>query len=127
MTAPRDHFLRVEEENRRQLILGFREYFRMPGSRALYRYDFGDGWTHDLVFEGSSAANAEIRYPTCLTGARACPPEDVRGVPGYEDLMAGDPELTEWAEGFDPEAFDPETIQFWDPKERLDMALGGDE
>jgi len=28
-----------------------RDYFKEPGQTALYIYDFGDGWKHDLVFE----------------------------------------------------------------------------
>jgi hypothetical protein len=55
-------------------------------------------------------------YPVCVEGARACPPEDVGGVWGYEEFLEAiaDPEhedhdeLQEWAGGsFDPEAFDP--------------------
>ncbi len=60
-----------------------------------------------------------IRYPLCLAGARACPPEDVGGIPGYENVREAirDPqhpdhkELSEWIGGsFDPEAFDLDEV-----------------
>jgi hypothetical protein len=55
-----------------------------------------------------------MRYPCCIQGERACPPEDVGGVWGYEDFLNAltDPnheshsEFLEWAGSFDPEAFD---------------------
>jgi hypothetical protein len=81
-----------------------------------YEYDFGDGWRHEVLFEGCPRAERGKRYPVCLEGARACPPEDVGGAWGYQEFLAAlaDPEhedhdgLLEWAGGsFDPEAFDP--------------------
>ena len=81
-----------------------------------YEYDFGDGWRHEVLFEGCLRAERGQRYPVCLEGERACPPEDVGGVRGYRDFLQAitDPEhedhdgLLEWAGGsFDPEAFDP--------------------
>jgi hypothetical protein len=81
-----------------------------------YEYDFGDGWQHEILFEGCVQAEAGKKYPVCLEGARACPPEDVGGVWGYADFVEAmaDPEherheeLREWIGGrFDPEAFDP--------------------
>jgi hypothetical protein len=84
--------------------------------RFEYQYDFGDGWRHEVLFEGCLRAERGKRYPVCLEGARACPPEDVGGVWGYADLVEAiaDPEnedrdgLLAWAGGqFDPEAFDP--------------------
>src|SRR5262245_12263286 len=81
-----------------------------------YEYDFGDGWRHEVLFEGCLRAEQGKRYPVCVEGARACPPEDVGGVWGYEEFLEAitDPEhedhdgLLEWAGGsFDPEAFDP--------------------
>lgn len=49
-----------------------------------YLYDFGDGWEHELVLEDSHYFNPSLRTGlACLGGERACPPEDVGGVPGY--------------------------------------------
>jgi len=84
--------------------------------RFEYEYDFGDGWKHEVLFEGRHPAEPGKRCPLCLDGARACPPEDVGGVGGYVDFLAAiaDPdderhdELREWiGRKFDPEAFNP--------------------
>jgi hypothetical protein len=81
-----------------------------------YEYDFGDGWMHEVLFEGRLKADPAETYPICLEGERACPPEDVGGVWGYADFVEAisDPEneqhreLLQWAGGkFDPEAFKP--------------------
>jgi hypothetical protein len=83
--------------------------------RFEYQYDFGDGWRHEVLFEGCVEAEPGKKYPLCLEGARACPPEDVGGVWGYADFMKAiqNPDhedhegMLEWAGGsFDPEAFD---------------------
>jgi hypothetical protein len=82
--------------------------------RFRYEYDFGDGWEHEILFEGCLRAEKGKRYPLCLEGARACPPEDVGGVWGYEEYLEAitDPEhdrheeLIEWGGEFDPEEFD---------------------
>lgn len=50
-----------------------------------YEYDFGDSWRHRIACEAISDPEPGARYPIrsrCLTGARACPPEDVGGVRG---------------------------------------------
>jgi hypothetical protein len=84
--------------------------------RCEYEYDFGDSWWHEVLFEGVVCAEPGQRYPLCLDGARACPPEDVGGVWGYADFVQAmaDPEderheeLVQWlGEEFAPEAFDP--------------------
>ena len=83
--------------------------------RFIYQYDFGDSWEHEVLFEKRLPAVAGQKYPVCLAGARACPPEDVGGIPGFCDFLDAieDPdheqhdELLEWAGPFDPEAFDP--------------------
>jgi hypothetical protein len=83
-----------------------------------YEYDFGDGWLHEVLFEGLMPAEPRKQYPLCLEGARACPPDDVGGVWGYADFLAAiaDPEneqhdeMRQWiGRKFNPEAFNPTT------------------
>jgi Plasmid pRiA4b ORF-3-like protein len=55
--------------------------------RFEYEYDFGDSWWHDVLFEGCLRADPGQRYPLCLEGERACPPDDVGGTPGYQEFL----------------------------------------
>ena len=55
--------------------------------RFEYEYDFGDGWQHEVLFEGRLKAEPGKRYPLCLEGARACPPGDVGGITSYADVL----------------------------------------
>jgi|GEM_PF-146538 len=84
-------------------------------SKFKYEYDFGDSWEHTILVEKILPAEKGAHYPVCLTGKRACPPEDVGGVWGYENFLKAitDPnhkehdEYMEWSGGsFDPEEFD---------------------
>jgi hypothetical protein len=83
-----------------------------------YEYDFGDGWEHQLTVEKVIKPEQGTQYPVCLAGARACPPEDVGGVWGYESFLQArqDPkhpehaDMMEWHGPFDPEAFDGEAV-----------------
>jgi hypothetical protein len=84
------------------------------GRRAIYEYDFGDGWRHLLLVEKVGPAEPGVKAPVCLNGARACPPEDCGGPYGYQRFLEAirDPqhpehqEMLEWVGGgFDPEAF----------------------
>jgi hypothetical protein len=85
--------------------------------RFLYEYDFGDSWEHEVVFEKRHKAETGRKYPLCLKGARACPPEDVGGVWGYVDFVQAiqnedheqHEELLGWVgRRFDPEDFNPD-------------------
>ena len=85
------------------------------GESFVYEYDFGDGWEHEILVEAVLAPRPRTRYPRVVDGARACPPEDVGGTPGFEGFLevVGDPRhaehdsILEWAGGsFDPDAFD---------------------
>jgi Plasmid pRiA4b ORF-3-like protein len=84
-------------------------------ARFSYTYDFGDWWEHEITVEDVFPADPLERYPRCVAGERACPPEDVGGPYGYAELLAAfaDPDhpeharLREWlGRKFDPEAFD---------------------
>ena len=67
-----------------------------------------------MSFEGSLRAENGGRYPQCLEGERACPPEDVGGVWGYAEYLEAitDPsheqheDFLEWHGPFDAEQFD---------------------
>ena len=80
-----------------------------------YEYDFGDDWQHEVLFEGSPSVDPKAKYPLCLEGKRACPPEDCGGVWGYADFLEAirnktydqHKDMLEWIGGrFDPETFD---------------------
>jgi hypothetical protein len=89
------------------------------GQRLSYEYDFGDSWNHTLLVEKILPTQEGIRYPLCLKGKRACPPEDVGGVWGYQDFLEAirNPDHDEHEEyltwiggGFDPEVFDLQKV-----------------
>jgi hypothetical protein len=99
---------------------------KRKGARFSYNYDFGDYWQHELIVENSRYSDPEIYIPVqCIEGERACPPEDVGGVGGYEYFCesVSNPEREEyeslnlwydsfpWYEtGFDSERFDIDKI-----------------
>ena len=96
-----------------------------------YEYDLGDGWEHEVLLEKLVPAEPGGRYPACLDGARACPPEDCGGTGGSEQLIEaladprhpGHDDLLQWlgvakGTGFDPVHFDPA-----DADRRLDAVI----
>ncbi len=108
------------------------KHFLRPGDKAIYEYDFGDGWEHEIILEQIADARKSVKYPRCLNGQRACPPEDCGGVPGYEHLLGfiKNPEhpeykeMMEWlGDKFDPEDFDVDSVTFEDPKKSLQRSL----
>src|SRR5664280_1625657 len=64
------------------------QVLRVPGDRLTYLYDFGDGWEHRVTLESLTPLTLGNREPVCLSGARACPPEDVGGIHGHHDVAA---------------------------------------
>lgn len=87
--------------------------------KFLYIYDMGDSWKHEVLVEKVLPADPQVRYPVCLTGKRACPPEDCGGVGGYALFLEAiqDPEhpeheaLLEWVGGeFDSDVFDVNAV-----------------
>ncbi|MBW2061197.1 MAG: plasmid pRiA4b ORF-3 family protein [Deltaproteobacteria bacterium] len=108
------------------------DYFSLENSKAIYEYDFGDGWEHTVLLEKIISRDEKKIYPICLDGKRACPPEDCGGVWGYENLLEiiADPNhedydtWIEWlGEDFDPEFFDAKLVEFDDPTERWKFAF----
>lgn len=89
------------------------------GSKAIYTYDFGDGWEHSIVLEKRLPGDPNATYPVCTDGQLACPPEDCGGIPGFYDLVEvlNDPnhkrhqEMLDWiGDDFDPQAFSVDQV-----------------
>lgn len=87
--------------------------------KAVFTYDFGDDWQHEILLEKISGPEPNATYPRCTDGKRNCPPEDCGGPGGYADILEAlkDPdnpeyeELLEWVdEDYDPEAFSVEEV-----------------
>ncbi|MEI6633896.1 MAG: plasmid pRiA4b ORF-3 family protein [Chlamydiota bacterium] len=88
--------------------------------KFVYEYDFGDSWEHEVMVEKMLPIDLQAKYPACLAGARACPPEDCGSFPGYYDILEAlkapkkteeQKELLEWlVGGYDPERFDLDAV-----------------
>ena len=98
------------------------QYFSLQNKKAVYEYDFGDDWVHDILLEKILPAENNIKYPLCIAGTRACPPEYCGGVWGYQSLLEilKDKEAPEYEEilewvgnDYDPEVFDSTAIKFY--------------
>jgi len=109
------------------------KHFKEPGDMAQYEYDFGDSWRHELLLEGILLKEKGVKYPRCMAGERACPPEDCGSVPGYYRVLEAmaDPddeeheEMADWLKHhaknyypYDPAAFDARKVRFDNPRAR---------
>ena len=100
----------------------FGDLVKQKNRKILYLYDFGDSWMHELILEENRYSDPGLRDRlVCLDGARACPPEDVGGIPGYFDFCSaladpGDEDherLMEWSGGnYNSEEFDVNMINW---------------
>ena len=87
--------------------------------KFLYEYDFGDSWIHTVLVEKVIVPEPGVKYPICLAGKRACPPEDCGGVWRYAGMMqireqpnhAEYEDALEWlGSDFDPEPFSVDAV-----------------
>lgn len=104
------------------------EVLAQPKDRLYYEYDFGDGWGHTVQLEKVESWTDGDRLSICIAGARACPPEDVGGIGGYEEMLhmlAGrtdgmDPQWVEQVLAWLPEGYDPEVFSIDEVNDLLD-------
>ena len=77
-----------------------------------YTYDFGDDWRHSVTIENVTAADPTLDYPRFVDGSRRAPPDDVGGIPGFDEFLDAmttprhpdHKRLREWYGGsFDPD------------------------
>ena len=107
-------------------------YFTRKGRKCLYVYDFGDSWEIDVELKDRVETEEDFEQ-RLLGGARAFPPEDCGGVPGYyyslvalglekdESFNEIDIEChREWLGDWNPEDFDLEAAKksFDRPRQR---------
>ena len=109
----------IDESKENKAIIS--KYFSLFNKKASYEYDFGDSWEHTILLEKILPAEKGSKYPKCLAGERACPPEDCGGVWGYEGLLEAiknpnDSEYQdklEWIDDdFKPDFFNPKSVMF---------------
>lgn len=115
----------IENEYEDERMVMLQTLLKKLPQQIMYTYDFGDSWDHEIRFERYFVSNEGVRYPACVNGNSACPPEDVGGVGGYDDFLdavkhpkrKSSREILEWYgyedehEGvFDPAAFDIEAV-----------------
>lgn len=97
------------------------QVFATVGDGLTYVYDFGDYWEHTLRLEAVEARDPDEPVAACVAGERACPPEDVGGIGGYDRVLeglAGGGADDEWLaevlawlpEGFDPAQFSVDMV-----------------
>jgi hypothetical protein len=87
-----------------------------------YIYDFDDQWVHHIlvskIMPSSDFSKTDWRYPVCLSGRCAGPPEQCGGLPGYERLLEAfkapnekkSRELLACYPNFNPDFFDVDLI-----------------
>lgn len=102
-------------------------YFNALGVVAEYQYDYGDDWNHIVKLEGYLYKEKGIKYPTCIAGENACPPEDCGGVAGYFNILEilsdtnhnDYQDMRIWVgENWDPKQFDHRKVKFDKPYQR---------
>ena len=83
-------------------------------------YDFSDDWRHRVVIEDVFPANRNERYPLCVGGANAAPPEECGGIVGFDEYkksvkivkikkprnLSDSIHIFHFTNGFDPHFFD---------------------
>lgn len=122
---PDNDFYELDFKNSKRAKLG--RLVKKKGASFLYEYDFGDRWIHELLVEDVFEPQPGKRYPACVGGQRACPPEDCGGPWSYAELLdiikdplhEEDLEKIGWiGPGFDPEAFDVTLVNLRLPRLR---------
>ena len=93
------------------------DQFSLSQGPALYSYDFGDGWQHEIHLEDTLSDFEPSELPTCAGGDGLCPREGCGGPFAWEEYLADNPKHEE---------FMPNRVIFDNPRERWLRAFGND-
>lgn len=105
----------IENENKVTL----NELASAVKGKLIYEYDFGDSWEHLIEIVKIGLPEDKVKYPLCLAGKLACPPDDCGGIWGYYDMLEvlKNPKHKDYEDirgwmppGFKPERFNLEAI-----------------
>ncbi len=101
------------------------DFVSLQQPKAIYIYDMGDGWQHEIVLEKVLPIDDKAAYPQVTDGRRACPWEDSGGIAGYQEKIEilkdkkheYFEEISHWVgvddfNELDIESFDPNTVIF---------------
>jgi|SRR5579859_5193379 len=101
------------------------DFVSLQQPKAIYIYDMGDGWEHEVVLEKILPIDEEAAYPQVVDGKRACPWEDSGGIGGYQEKIEilkdkkheYFEQIASWVgvdsfDELDLESFDPDTVIF---------------
>lgn len=110
-----EYFEEMEEEFLDEQDVKIADLNLAEGTSFVYIYDMGDSWSHKVTLEKIGEKGGNKKYPLCLDGKFACPPEDCGGMPGYYEMLKvlKDPkheeyeDILDWlGDDFDPDFFD---------------------
>ncbi len=62
------------------------EEFVKNQNQMVYRYDYGDDWTHEIVIKGT-VVDFDKNHPMCMMGESNTPPEDDGGILGFAEFL----------------------------------------
>lgn len=87
-TADDEPFVSIGEN---EIISGMKrkvfEVLSIENNKAKYIYDYGDYWVHQIEVEDIRPIIRNSKYPQCVNGVGACPPEDCGGISDYKFLL----------------------------------------
>jgi hypothetical protein len=115
ISDPRFELENIEDEKKVKLA----ELAPAAKSNFIYEYDFGDNWEHLIEVVKISPPADKVKYPVCLAGELACPPDDCGGIWGYCDMLEvlKNPKHKDYKDirgwmppGFNPERFNLEAV-----------------
>lgn len=127
--CPSDEPMFFEEEGGVKFTteIPINKFLKNENDVVTYKYDFGDGWKHEVLLEKILTKDSKIKYPICLDGEMSCPPEDCGGSNGYYRCIESvknqnnDEGLLDWLGDWKPDSFNPKNVVFNDPKEHFNQ------